>query len=195
MDNKDNIKIIGIAIITIMMISNVLAIAVTPSHNTQTPLKIPIGEKGRAFIDLQNIGEETKIKISIIEGKEIIENYQEIEGKEITIKTKETGRKINFEIEIPKDAKNGETYKIKTSIKTATPNNGMLTFNSEIITTISIIIGQEEKTPENIPQLWTDEHTIEVPTAKNYEKILVLLAALIGILIAVKVMIIITRKK
>lgn len=189
MDNKNTIIIIGIMLIMSSMVSG---FAITKSHSTNSPLIIMPGEKGEAWIEIQNmIGtEEVKAEITITEGQEIISNEEEIE-KEIKIKTGER-KKVIIELEMPSDAELGRTMEVELTIMMKNENEGLLTFNSEITQRITIMTGKPAAEVENIPVHYEQQ---EKPLRKNYDKLLVATTAIIAVLIVVKVMIMINRRK
>jgi len=190
-------RIILVLMLGIFMANLVTAFAVTKSHSAEMPLRVMPGEEGEAWIELQNHvgGEDARAEIRVLRGKEMISNMKDVEG-EFEIRYGEEAR-IPIIIEMPSRARVGENYGIKLSVLIKGNERGVLTFNSEIIQTIPVVAGEPPQVVENVPVLYGDSGNSEAekPSKRSYEKFIVLIVVLAGILIVVKVIIAMNRGK
>ncbi len=187
--------------LAILFISFASAFAVTKSHSSEFPLRIMPGEEGEAWIELQNHAGQKDLaaEVRVLRGEEIIENIEEIEREaEINYGSE---LRIPILLKIPPRARLGDNYYVELSviIKSRSWREDMLTFNSEIVQSIPIAVGEPPQAVENVPMLndgtGAGEQEIEKPSRKSYENFLILLAALIGVLVVVKVLIKLNRKR
>ena len=191
-------RIILVLMLGIFIANLVTAFAVTKSHSAEMPLRVMPGEEGEAWIELQNHvgGEDARAEIRVLRGKEMISNMKDVEG-EFEIRYGEEAR-IPIIIEMPSRARVGENYGIKLSVLIKGNERGVLTFNSEIIQTIPVVAGEPPQVVENVPVLYRDSNgnsEAEKPSKRSYEKFIVLIVVLAGILIVVKVIIAMNRGK
>lgn len=120
MDNNSKLKIITI-VLAIFLVSTpaVLALGVSAPYWKENPLKMYPGQvKEISFTLVNGEKEDAWAFVALSEGKEISEI---ISGTEYFVPPSSTDKKIILRISIPENAKAGNSYDLKFSIKSSPP--------------------------------------------------------------------------
>jgi len=171
MDNNSKLKIITI-VLAIFLVSTpaVLALGVSAPYWKENPLKMYPGQvKEISFTLVNGEKEDARAFVAISEGKEIAEITS---WAEYLVSPTSTDEKIILKISMPQNAKIGDLYGIKFSIKSSpTKETG----------TVQLNIGYNVNFPVSVVS--SSEATVEVKTPETEKaqlsKIIILLPLVI----------------
>ena len=134
-------KIISALITGLFLISIVSAFGVSSPYWNENPLRMARGETTIINLNLQNmVGEnDVEVKAILVEGKDIISLSKDT----FTIKAGTSDTMVPLKIKIPKDAKPGETRKIKIEFKTIQENTGGISMGTGMTVAFDVIATSE----------------------------------------------------
>ena len=115
------------------------------------PLKLAPGESKIVQLTLQNTGEEDMIVKASITGSSIAQ--LDDKNNEYAIPSGEINKLVNIKVEIPKDTKIGERYKIYSSFhQISTGEGGMIKMAGALTVNFPVeVVGKEESELYKVP--------------------------------------------
>ena len=129
----------GILLLTIILISNIFAFAVSSTYHKDHPLEMVSGTSTNIQLVLQNMAgsEDIIAKGTILDGSDMARITDINDTYSIPFGTK---KEVNIEVDSPKDAKIGKIYNLTVSFTTMSNTPGTLGFGSGVEQKIPVVI-------------------------------------------------------